>query len=79
MQYGAYRRWKIGESESGQPTVKGKGKAPPGKRKKTKGGDSKNAAEKFYDAIKNLGSGPGSAGVSQYWKKGTCLPVFLLQ
>jgi len=56
MQYGAYRRWKVGESDNGKVS---KSKVPPGKRKTAK---PKNAAEKFYDAIKNLGSGPSAPG-----------------
>lgn len=55
MNYGAYRRWKVVEEDK-----KSKGKlGKPGSRKKK--GSGKNAAEKFYDAIKNLGSGPASS------------------
>jgi len=57
MQYGAYRRWKIVEEEK-----KGKLKSSL-KRKKSSKGDGKNPAQKFYDAIKNLGSGPVSNNV----------------
>lgn len=52
MDFGAYRRWKVVEEKKTKPTK--------GKRKKS----SKNAAEKFYDAIKNLGSAPSTGGAT---------------
>eukprot|EP01035_Chromulina_nebulosa_P018270 gene18270-23946_t len=55
MKFGAYRRWKLAEA-----SVKSK---VGGKRKK-KVNNSKNAAEKFYDAIKNLGSAPTTGGTT---------------
>jgi len=65
MQYGAYRRWKVPEMEQStntatRPTPRGKSRSggSDGKRKKKKGFSS----DSFYNAIKNLGSGPVDKG-----------------
>ena len=55
IRLGAYRRWKeveINGASTGTDTKKKSG--PGGKGKK----NPKNAADKFYDALKKLGSGP---------------------
>ena len=53
---GAYRRWKEveinGASSTGTDTKKKNGLGGKGKKK------PKNAADKFYDALKKFGSGP---------------------
>lgn len=58
MKYGAYRRWKVVVEDA----KNGKSKSTLKKKNKNGSAGNKNAAEKFYDAIKNLGSGPGSSG-----------------
>ena len=56
MVYGAYRRWKLAEEEvkAGKDKKKKRGNQNSSDPKKKKGSTTNG----FYDAIKNLGSGP---------------------
>lgn len=55
MQYGAYRRWKEAEME----VKKGGGNTKTKKQKKNNNKKEKDSTtDSFYNAIKNLGSGP---------------------
>lgn len=58
MAYGAYRRAKLPPT----PTSATEGSSKSGRKNKDKKKGPKNDTNSFYDAIKNLGSGPGSSG-----------------
>lgn len=66
MQFGAYRRWKVPVENTKKLT---KGSSQPK--------SSRSAAEKFYDAIKNLSSGPtGAVCVNNIYIFDDCLNIF---
>lgn len=61
MKYGAYRRWKEAEEAAKSGKKGGKKKAVTGKQlgsSKTNPKKGSFNTDSFYDAIKNLGSGP---------------------
>jgi hypothetical protein len=64
MRYGAYRRWKMPEGGDQKGIASRVQQRPGSKGKPQKKSSDKNAAEKFYDAIKNLSSGPAETGSS---------------